>query len=319
MSQKVALICGMTGQDGSYLAHFLLSKGYSVWGTSRDATNSNNINLIKLNVVDKVKLITMDPLDFRSVLTTINQVEPDEIYYLAGQSSVGLSFELPSETIQSIVLGTLNILEACRMSAKPVRLYQAGSSECYGDVGSEVADESFAFKPSSPYAVAKASAYWLIDNYRKSYDLYACTGILFNHESPLRPKRFVTQKIIESARAISEGKIDKVTLGRIDINRDWGWAPEYVEAMWLMLQQDEPEDFIVATGQSYSLEEFIDIVFQSFGLKWEDHVVQSNEFYRPSDIVFSKANPKKINDKLGWHAKTMLPQIIKNMIENQYW
>ena len=319
MSQKVALICGMTGQDGSYLAHFLLSKGYSVWGTSRDATNSNNTNLIRLNIFNKVKLITMDPLDFRSVLTTMNHVEADEIYYLAGQSSVGLSFELPSETIQSIVLGTLNILEACRMSVKSVRLYQAGSSECYGDVGTEIADEGFAFKPNSPYAVAKASAYWLIDNYRKSYDLYACTGILFNHESPLRPKRFVTQKIIENARAISEGHYDKVMLGRIDINRDWGWAPEYVEAMWLMLQQDEPEDFIVATGHSYSLEEFIDIAFQSFGLKWQDHIVQSNEFYRPSDIVFSQANPRKISDKLGWHAKTMLPQIIENMIEKKYW
>lgn len=319
MSQKIALICGVTGQDGSYLAHFLLSKGYSVYGTSRDATNSNDINLIRLNIVDEVKLITMDPIDFRSVLSTINQVEPDEIYYLAGQSSVGLSFELPSDTIQSIVLGTLNMLEACRMSAKPVRLYQAGSSECYGDVGSEAADESFAFKPSSPYAVAKASAYWLIDSYRKSYDLYACTGILFNHESPLRPKRFVTQKIIESARAIAEGKIDKVTLGRIDIHRDWGWAPEYVEAMWLMLQQDEPDDFIVATGQSHSLEEFIAIAFQSFGLNWKAHVIQSDEFYRPSDIIFSQANPKKINDKLGWRAKTMLPQIIEKMIEKDYW
>lgn len=319
MSQKVALICGMTGQDGSYLAQFLLSKGYRVWGTSRDATNFNNTNLIRLNIVDKTKLVTMDPLDFRSVLTTINHVEPDEIYYLAGQSSVGLSFELPSETIQSIVLGSLNILEACRMSAKPVRLYQAGSSECYGDVGKNIADESFPFKPSSPYAVAKASAYWLVDNYRKSYGLYACTGILFNHESPLRPKRFVTQKIIESARAISEGKIDRLTLGRIDINRDWGWAPEYIEAMWLMLQQDEPDDFIVATGHSHSLEEFINIAFQSFGLEWQNHIVQSNEFYRPSDIIFSQANPNKINSKLGWRAKVMLPQIIEKMIEKQYW
>ncbi|MGP9688740.1 GDP-mannose 4,6-dehydratase [Psychrobacter sp. AOP22-C1-C5] len=319
MSQKVALICGMTGQDGSYLAQFLLSKGYRVWGTSRDATNSNNTNLIRLNIVNKTKLVTMDPLDFRSVLTTINHVEPDEIYYLAGQSSVGLSFELPSETIQSIVLGTLNILEACRMSAKPVRLYQAGSSECYGDVGKNIADESFPFKPSSPYAVAKASAYWLVDNYRKSYGLYACTGILFNHESPLRPKRFVTQKIIESARAISEGKIDRLTLGRIDINRDWGWAPEYIEAMWLMLQQNEPDDFIVATGHSHSLEEFISIAFQSFGLEWQNHIVQSNEFYRPSDIIFSQANPNKINNKLGWRAKVMLPQIIEKMIEKQYW
>lgn len=319
MSQKVALICGMTGQDGSYLAHFLIRKGYSVWGTSRDARNSDNDKLIRLSIVDKVKLITMDPSDFRSVLTTVNHVKADEIYYLAGQSSVGLSFELPSETIESIVLGTLNILEACRMSSKPVRLYQAGSSECYGDVGTGVADENFAFKPSSPYAVAKASAYWLVDNYRKSYNLYACTGILFNHESPLRPKRFVTQKIIESAKAISEGKIDKVTLGRIDINRDWGWAPEYVEAMWLMLQQDEPDDFIVATGHSHSLEEFIDIAFQSFGLKWQNHIVQSNEFYRPSDIIFSQANPSKINNKLGWHAKTMLPQIIEKMIKRECW
>jgi GDPmannose 4,6-dehydratase len=316
---NTALICGITGQDGSYLAHFLLNKGYTVWGTSRDATNPNNNNLIKLDIITKVNLVSMNPLDFKSVLTTIDRIKPDEIYYLAGQSSVGLSFELPSETIQSIVLGTLNVLEACRMLKKEVRLYQAGSSECFGDTENEPADEKFNFQPKSPYAVAKASAYWLVDNYRDAYNLYACTGVLFNHESPLRPSRFVTQKIISGAQAIASGKQNKLILGRINITRDWGWAPDYVEAMWLMLQQEQPKDFIVATGRSHSLAEFIDLVFQRFDLRWEDYVVQSSEFHRPSDIINSRANPSKINQELGWQAKTMLPATVNKMIDQHYW
>lgn len=316
---NTALICGITGQDGSYLAHFLLSKGYIVWGTSRDAASLNNHNLAMLGILGKINVVSMNPLDFNSVSTAINMARPDEIYYLAGQSSVGLSFEFPAETIQSIVLGTLNILEVCRKLSREVRIYQAGSGECFGDIYHEPADERFNFQPKSPYAVAKASAYWLIDNYRDAYNMFACTGVLFNHESPLRPSRFVTQKIISSARAIANGEQDKLILGRIDISRDWGWAPEYVEAMWLMLQQPMPKDFIVATGTSYTLAEFIDLVFQSFDLQLKDHIIQSAEFYRPSDIIISRANPTRINRDLGWQAKTMLPEIVNKMISQDYW
>lgn len=317
---KTALICGVTGQDGAYLTHFLASKGYIVYGTSRDITKPKVLNnLFKLNVADKVCLISMNPLDSGSVLNAINKANPDEIYYLAGQSSVGLSFELPAETIQGIVLGTLNILEACRKFNKRIRFYQAGSSECFGDINNRRATEDFIFEPKSPYAVAKASAFWLTANYRESYNLYACTGVLFNHESPLRPEKFVTQKIISGAKAIARGEQDKLILGRIDICRDWGWAPEYVEAMWLMLQQENPNDFVVATGKSYTLEDFIELVFKWFNLEWKDYVIQSDEFQRPSDIAVSKANPAKINNDLGWQAKTLLPAIVDKMINDTYW
>jgi GDPmannose 4,6-dehydratase len=200
MSQKVALICGVSGQDGSYLAALLLSKGYSVFGTSRDVQGSGFSNLHQLGIQERVQYISMVPEDFRSVLVALRKSKPDEIYYLAGQSSVGLSFEQPAETIQSITLGTLNMLEGCRMMDKQIKLYHAGSGECFGDTQGKPADEKTPFYPMSPYAVAKSSAYWLVNNYRDAYDLFACTGILFNHESPLRPERFVTQKIIHAVK-----------------------------------------------------------------------------------------------------------------------
>ncbi len=237
---KTALICGISGQDGSFLARFLLEKGYKVWGTSRDAQGSNFPNLIRLGVKERINYLSLVPEDFRSVLVCLRKSNPDEVYYLAGQSSVGLSFEQPAETIQSIALGMLNVLEACKMMDKEIRIYHAGSSECFGDTFGKPASESTPFHPVSPYAVAKASAFWLVDNYRNAYNLFACTGILFNHESHLRPIRFVTQKIISSAKRIAAGSDEKLTLGRLDISRDWGWAPEYVEAMWLMLQQPTP-------------------------------------------------------------------------------
>lgn len=310
-----ALICGIAGQDGSYLAEFLVNKGYEVWGTSRDAQGSDFSNLKKLGIHNRVKLLTMAAEDFRSVLTVTKKSMPDEIYYLAGQSSVGLSFELPAETIQCSVIGTLNILEACRMVSKAIRLYNAGSSECFGDTEGRPASEKTPFDPRSPYAVAKASAYWLVNNYREAYDLYACTGILFNHESPLRPKRFVTQKIVQAARRISQGIDEKLALGRLDISRDWGWAPEYVEAMWLMLQQNKPDDYIVATGQSYSLEEFVDEVFGYFDMDWREHVTQDTSLFRPSDITISRANPEKAYNNLNWRAQYSAPQVARMMIE----
>jgi len=231
---KRALICGVSGQDGAYLAKFLLEKGYEVWGTSRDAQTSPFSNLTFLGIRQQIKTISMATNDFRSVLQAITQSQPDEIYNLSGQSSVGLSFEQPSETLESIATGTLNLLEVIRFLGKPVRFYNAGSSECFGDIGEDSADENTPFHPRSPYAVAKSTAHWLIDNYRASYGLYACTGILFNHESPLRPLRFVTRKIIRTAVNIAKGSGKKLTLGNMAIQRDWGWSPEYVDAMWRM-------------------------------------------------------------------------------------
>jgi GDPmannose 4,6-dehydratase len=313
---KSALICGVSGQDGSYLAQLLLSKGYTLWGTSLDAQGSSFGNLKKLGVFTQIKLISMVPEDFRSVLVAIKQSSPDEIYFLAGQSSVGLSFVQPAETFQSVVIGTLNMLEACRMFDKEIRLYHAGSSECFGDTQGKPANEQTPFNPRSPYAVAKASAYWLVNNYREAYNLFACTGILFNHESPLRPSRFVTQKIIESAKRIASGSDETLLLGRIDIARDWGWAPEYVVAMWQMLQQEEPDDFVIATGKTYLLEDFIRLAFSAFDLDWREHVKRSDEFMRPTDLLIGRADPSKAKRIIGWEAQVDMPQIVLKMIQN---
>lgn len=311
---RTALICGVSGQDGSYLAQLLLRKGYAVWGTSRDVQGSTFGNLKKLGIFEKIKLLSMVPEDFRSLLMAIKQSKPGEIYYLAGQSSVGLSFEQPAETIQSVVIGTLNMLEACRMYDKQIRLYHAGSSECFGDTEGQAANEHTPFNPRSPYAVAKASAFWLVDNYREAYGLFACTGLLFNHESPLRPTRFVTQKIIQAAKRISKGSGEKLMLGRLDISRDWGWAPEYVEAMWQMLQLEEPEDFVIATGLTSSLEDFTAKAFGMLNLNWRDHVVQDQTLFRPTDLLLSRADPMKARLKLGWQAKVTAQQVVERMI-----
>ena len=314
--KKIALIIGISGQDGSYLAKFLLGKGYIVWGTSRDHQGNSFNNLKQLNIFEKVKTVSMVCEHFRSVFSTLTSCMPDEIYYLGGQSSVGLSFEQPAETIQSVVLGTLNLLEACRMMDKSTRLYHAGSSECFGDTDGHPANEETPFRPRSPYAVAKSSAFWLVDNYREAYNLFACTGILFNHESPLRPTRFVTQKIIGTVKRISNGSGEKLVLGRIDIARDWGWAPEYVEAMWLMLQQDKAEDFVIATGKTFTLQDFIRLAFAEVGLDWTEYVTHADEFMRPTDILVSSADPSKALAKLDWKAEIDMPNVVKLMMRS---
>lgn len=311
---KRALICGVSGQDGAYLAKFLIEKGYQVWGTSRDAQVANFGNLDALKIRDQVNLLSMAQTDFRSVLNCLNRSEPDEIYFLSGQSSVGLSFDQPAETIESISLGVLNLLEAVRFIGKPVRIYNASSSECFGDVGSRCATEETPFHPRSPYGVAKASAHWLVTNYREAYGIFACNGILFNHESPLRPSRFVTRKIVLSACRISKGSGEKLTLGRLDIVRDWGWAPEYVEAMWLMLQLDSPDDFVIATGHSATLEEFVERVFENINLDWRDFVISDPALFRPSDIVASAADPSKAARVLNWSASTKLPELVDRLM-----
>ena len=311
-----ALICGISGQDGAYLARWLLECGYEVWGTSRDVGGAGFANLRRLGVHDRVRLLSMAPEDFRSVFVALRAANPDEVYYLAGQSSVGLSFELPAETLQSVVLGTLNMLEACRLMERPVRLYHAGSSECFGDANGEPADEQTPFRPRSPYAVAKASAFWLVDNYREAYGLHACSGILFNHESPLRPSRFVTQKIVGAAWRIANGSSERLQLGRLDIARDWGWAPEYVVAMHRMLQQDTAQDFVIATGHSFTLEQFVDTAFSQMGLNWRDHVEQRSELMRPNELTLSRANPARAERILGWHATLGMPEVVAKMIES---
>ena len=279
-----ALICGVGGQDGAYLARFLLGKGYEVVGSSRDASSMNRHGLKSLEIDGLVQLVSMAPNDFRSVLQTVTRVAPDEIYNLAGQTSVGLSFEQPVETIESIVIGTLNLLEAIRFVDRPIRLYNAGSSEWFGDTGSQPAPEATPFQPRSPYVVAKACAHNLVANYREAYRMHACTGILFNHESPLRPERFVTQKIVRAAARIAAGSTETLRLGNLDIHRDWGWAPEYVEAMWRMLQDPQPEDLIIATGRTVSLQYFVERAFANFGLDWKKHMSSDESLLRPSDI-----------------------------------
>ena len=312
---KTALICGVNGQDGAYLARLLLGKGYTVWGTSRDAQGNAFANLRRLGVHERVKTLSLAPEDFRSVLVALMQAQPDEVYFLAGQSSVGLSFEQPAETLHSISLGTLNMLEACRLLGHQVKLYHAGSSECFGDTGGAPANETTPFRPRSPYAVAKASAYWLVDNYREAYGLFACTGILFNHESPLRPERFVTQKIIAAARRIALGSPDKLRLGRLDIARDWGWAPEYVEAMWLLLQQPSPEDYVIATGVTTTLETFVATAFAAVGLDWQRHVEQDPQLFRPTDILCGRADPSKARNGLNWQPRFGVPEVVRGMLD----
>jgi GDPmannose 4,6-dehydratase len=312
---KKALICGVSGQDGAYLAKLLLEKGYLVCGTSRDAQVSAFRNLLRLGIREQVKVESLALNDFRSVLQVLKKIEPDEIYNLAGQSSVGLSFEQPVETLESIATGTLNLLEAIRFIGKPIKMYNAGSSECFGDIGDRAADENTPFRPRSPYAVAKATAFWEVANYREAYGIFACSGILFNHDSPLRPERFVTQKIVGGGCRIARGSKEKLNLGNISVQRDWGWAPEYVQAMHLMLQQDEPEDFVIATGETYSLQELVIEAFTCVGLNWQDHVVTDSSLLRPTELAVSRGNPAKAKQKLGWEAKYKMHDVVKMMVE----
>ncbi|OIN56514.1 GDP-mannose 4,6-dehydratase [Arsenicibacter rosenii] len=312
-----ALICGVSGQDGAYLAQLLLKKGYDVYGGSRDAQMSSFTNLVRLGIKNDIRLVSLSINDFRSVLQTILRIKPDEIYNLAGQSSVGLSFEQPVETLESISVGTLNLLEAIRFSELPIRFYNAGSSECFGDTGQLAADETTPFRPRSPYGVAKAAAYWQVANYREAYQIHASTGILFNHESPLRPERFVTQKIVATACRIAKGSKETLTLGNIDIARDWGWAPDYVEAMWLMLQQDivNAGDYVIATGKTNKLKDFIEAVFTSLDLNWEQYIDIDQSLFRPTDIAEGHANPVKAKRQLNWEARYSMQDVAREMVE----
>lgn len=312
-----ALIFGISGQDGAYLAHLLLEKGYEVVGVSRDAELASFAKLKRLGIHARIRYLSASANDFRSVLNAIDQAEPDEIYNLAGQSSVALSFQQPAEAHESINIGTLNLLECLRFLKRPIRFYNAASSECFGDTGQTRANEQTPFRPRSPYAVAKSAAFWQVTNYREAYGLFACSGILFNHESPLRPARFVTRKIVAAARRIAAGSAEPLRLGNIDIVRDWGWAPEYVDAMWRMLQQDEPDDYVIATGRSCALRDFVAEAFAAVDLDWRRHVQLDSSLLRPTEIEASHADPSKAAQRLDWHARMAVADIVREMVAQE--
>ena len=299
---KTALITGITGQDDSYLAQHILGLGYRVIGASRDAEGARCDNLRTLGIDRDIELITMNPVDFRSVMQAVSRHHVDEIYNLGGQSSVGLSFAQPVETLESIGVATLNFLEAIRLYAPQVRFYNACSSECFGEMSAGRADESRAFRPRSPYAVAKVQAFWEVNIYREAYNLFACSGILFNHESPLRHPRFATRKVVSTAVRIANGSDERLRLGNTSVRRDWGWAPEYVVAMHAMLQQKTPDDFVIATGSECSLADFVGAVFRLMGLDATEHIDIDRSLFRPSELQRAIGDPARASQQLGWHA-----------------
>jgi GDPmannose 4,6-dehydratase len=314
--QGTALILGASGQDGAYLTDLLVERGLEVHGTSRDKDVSSYAGLRRLGIYDSVTLHSAVLSDFRSVVTVLNSVRPALIFNLAAQSSVGLSFEQPVETIDSIMHGTINVMEAMRFLGLDAKFYNAASSECFGNTGkAQPADETTAFSPRSPYAVGKAASFWAVANYREAYGLFVCSGLLFNHESPLRPARYVTQKIVRKAVEIAAGRCDTVELGMLSIGRDWGWAPEYVDAMARMLDLDTPEDFVIATGETHALEDFVAAAFACVGLNWRDHVIENPALHRPIDIMHSSGDPSKAARLLGWKAKTKMADVVKLLVE----
>jgi GDPmannose 4,6-dehydratase len=313
--QGTALILGASGQDGAYLADLLVRRGLTVHGTSRDKEVSSYTGLRRLGIYDRVTHHSAVLGDFRSVVTVMNNVRPELIFNLAAQSSVGLSFEQPVETIDSIMHGTINVMEAMRFLGLDAKFYNAGSSECFGNTGTHPADETTAFSPRSPYAVGKAASFWAVANYREAYGLWVCSGLLFNHESPLRPGRYVTQKIVRSAVEIAAGRCDTVELGTLNIARDWGWAPEYVDAMARMLDLDTPEDFVIATGETRTLKDFVAAAFARVGLNWCDHVVENSALHRPIDIMYSSGDPSKAARILGWKAEKKMADVVNLLVD----
>lgn len=312
---KRALVFGVSGQDGALMSALLLKKGYKVWGTTRNRGRGLDVfrKLHQLNIQDQVELITVDVESPGKINEVMTAIQPDEIYFLAGQSSVGRSFMSPNETIIGCVAGALSILEACRKKFPNVKSYFAASSEAFGDLGDKVADENTPLCPINPYGVAKAALMQIVRTYRENYNLYACAGILYNHESLLRPESFVTQKIMRAAGRISEGASDVLKLGSLDVIRDFGWAEEFVVAKWLMLQQDSPKDFVLCTGKSYSLRDWTEQAFGLYGLDWRDHVEIDPENFRKNDIKIQKGNPGKAHRELGWSATSSMPEVLVKM------
>jgi GDPmannose 4,6-dehydratase len=313
--QRRALICGIGGQDGAYLAAHLLGLGYAVVGTSRNVSGNAFTGLARLGIRDRVSLVPMQPTDFRSTLEAVADAAPDEIYNLAGQSSVSRSLQQPVETFQSIVTATAHLLEVVRTAGRPIRFWNAGSAEIFGDTGGAPAGERTALRPRNPYGAAKAAAFLQVALYREVYGVPAATGILFNHESPLRPEQFVTQKIVAAACRIAHGSQETLSLGDLSVRRDWGWAPEYVVPMHLMLQLDTPEDFVIATGQTHSLEEFVSAAFAALGLDWRRHVIRDARLLRPGDIACSRADTARARAGLRWSAEHSMADVARLMVE----
>jgi GDPmannose 4,6-dehydratase len=308
-----ALITGITGQDGSYLAEFLLEKGYHVAGIVRRSSTTPYERIA--HIVDKIEFLSADLLDQHSLLDAIQATKPDEVYNLAAQSFVQTSWTQPVLTGEFTALGVTRVLEAVRKGAPNARFYQASSSEQFGQVVESPQRESTPFYPRSPYGVAKAYGHWITVNYRESFGLFAVSGILFNHESPRRGLEFVTRKITDAAARISLGLAEKVALGNLEARRDWGFAGDYVRAMWLMLQEKEPSDFVVGTGKTWSVREFCEHAFNVVGLNYADHVTQDPKFFRPAEVEHLVADPARATAKLGWQPKVCFPDLVKMMVE----
>ena len=316
MATGKALITGVTGQDGSYLAEFLLSKGYEVTGMVR-RTSTINFSRIQ-HIQDDIELVSGDLLDQGSLISIVNDCQPDEIYNLAAQSFVPASWKQPVFTGDVTGLGVTRMLEAIRTVNPEIRFYQASSSEMFGKVCEVPQTENTPFYPRSPYGVAKVYGHWITVNYRESYDLHASSGILFNHESPRRGMEFVTRKITYHAAKIKLGLIDNVALGNLDAKRDWGFAGDYVRAMWLMLQQDEPDDYVVGTGQAHSVQQLCEVAFAHVGLGWRDHVRQDPRFMRPAEVDLLVSNPAKAKAVLGWEPRVSFEALVQMMVDADF-
>jgi GDPmannose 4,6-dehydratase len=322
LQNKIAIITGITGQDGSYLSKFLIEQGYKVFGFIRDASSPKLRNLKYLGIFDKVKLVSANLLDLPNLVGLIDIIKPDEIYNLAAQSSVGLSFKQPMATMQFNTISTANLLEAIRVVKPDAKFYQASSSEMHGNVKKEdlPINGKNPIHPVSPYAISKAASHWMTINYREAYGLFAVCGTLFNHESPLRGEHFVTKKILDTAVRIRRGLADHLLLGNLRVFRDWGYAPEYIEAIWLMLQQEEPEDFIICSGEAHSLEEFVKEVFKKLDLDFERFVKIDKSLYRPVDLEIIYGDNSKAKELLGWQYDTKFEELIRVLVkdENEY-
>ena len=312
---KTALITGITGQDGAYLAELLLNKGYTVVGAERRASTRNRMRTNELGITDDVVFADFDLADQGNMMRVLDKHQPDEVYNLAAQSFVALSFEQPVMTGDVTGLGVARLLEAIRTVNPKIRFYQASTSEMFGKVQEVPQTENTPFYPRSPYGVAKLYGHWLTVNYRESYDMYACSGILFNHESPLRGPEFVTRKITLAVARIKKGLQKELRLGNLDAKRDWGFAKEYVEGMYLMLQQSAPEDFVLATGETHTVEAFVEAAFSAAGLQWRDYVVMDPAFVRPAEVDLLLGDPSKAKEKLGWQPRTTFAELVALMVE----
>ncbi|HXH23257.1 MAG TPA: GDP-mannose 4,6-dehydratase [Dehalococcoidia bacterium] len=320
MADKRALITGITGQDGSYLAELLLGKGYEVHGIVRRSSTTTRERIEHLHRLvearqSALRLHYADMLDTGSLVKVVEQVQPDEVYNLAAQSHVRISFDVPELTYEVTGMGAFRMLEAVRRAAPEARVYQAGSSEMFGSAGGDYQDESTPFRPRSPYGIAKVFAHHTAVHYREAYGLFVANGIMFNHESPRRGENFVTRKVARAAARISRGLEKELRLGALDARRDWGYAPEYVEAMWLMLQQERPDDYVIATGEAHTVEEFVAAAFEVVGLDWRYFVVHDAQYDRPTEVHFLRGNAAKARRELGWAPRTTFAGLVRLMVQ----